>query len=105
MSLTNYIVTGHTGEAHITSEDVRTFNAYTLGTGDYVINSYDKLALTIVDNHTVRLAAGDLMTQGIHARIPHGYTEQIDLTPGTAGYNRIDLIIARYERHHREAHF
>lgn len=93
----NYIVTGHTGESHITSDDVRTFNAYTLGTADYVIKSNEVLALTIVDNHTVRLGSGDILMQGIHARIPHGYTEQIDLSLGTAGYNRIDMIVARYE--------
>lgn len=97
MPLTNYIVTGHTGEAHITADDVRTFNAYTLGTADYVIKSNDVLALSIIDNHTVRLGSGDILMQGIHARIPHGYTEQIDLSLGTAGYNRIDLIVARYE--------
>lgn len=95
--MANYIVTGHTGEAHITSDDVRTFNAYTLGTADYVLPSNDELKLTVIDNHTVRLDSGDILMQGIHARIPYGSAETIDLEIGTAGYKRTDLIIARYE--------
>lgn len=95
--MANYIVTGHTGEAHITSDDVRTFNAYTLGTADYLLPSNDELALTVIDNHTVKLDSGDILMQGIHARIPYGTSETIYLEPGTAGYKRIDLIIARYE--------
>lgn len=95
--MANYIVTGHTGEAHITSDDVRTFNAYTLGTNDYILPSNDQLKLNIVDNHTVRLDSGDLLMQGIHARIPYGSAETLDLDMGVAGYKRTDLIIARYE--------
>ena len=94
---TNYIVTGHTGEAHITSDDVRTFNAYTLGTSDYILPSNDEFTATVVDNHTVSLASGDLLMQGIHARIPYGTAETLEFEIGTAGYLRTDLIIARYE--------
>lgn len=94
---TNYIITGHTGEPHITSGDVRALNASTLGGGSFVLESNDQFAADIIDNHTVNIASGDLLMQGTHARIPYGSIETLYFEPNTAGYKRIDLIVARYE--------
>lgn len=93
---TNYIITGHTGEPHITSADVRALNASTLGADSYVLDINDKFEATIIDNHTINIASGDILMQGTHARIPYGSIETVYLEPGTAGYKRIDLIVARY---------
>lgn len=94
---TNFIVTGHTGEAHITSDDMRTFQSATLGSGEYVLATGEQFEVTIIDNHTVNLASGDLLMQGVHARIPYNTVTTLYFENGVSGYNRKDLIIARYE--------
>ena len=92
------IVTGYRGVEHITSNDDQARNQGIFGTGNSILNIGNLFALTIVSATSVTIADGEGMLQGVHFRIEPGQTEQVDLSPGTPGYNRIDLICARYTK-------
>lgn len=90
------IITGRTGQAHVTSGDDRSLNAATFGSGQYVLNSGSKFNVTIETSNNIVLADGDLVINGTHARIPFGETETVNIENGSTGYKRIDLVVARY---------
>lgn len=92
------IVTGYTGEPHITSNDDQARNQGIFGTGNYVLGTGNKLNAVLTNATTVTLEDGDGMLQGVHFRIDPGTTEAVSISPGTTGYNRIDLICARYTK-------
>ena len=90
------IVTGRTGELHVTSDDDRHLHAGTFGEGKYILNTASKLNATNPSSNVVRLAKGDIIFQGCHARIED--YEDVEITPGTEGYSRIDLICCQYKK-------
>lgn len=92
------IVTGHTGIPHITSNDDQARNQSIFGSGNSVFNIGNKFALTINSATSVTMADGEGMMQGVQFRIEPGETETLSMSPGTPGYNRIDLICARYAK-------
>lgn len=92
------IITGTTGESHVTAEDDRALHAAAFGTGDYVLDVGSKFAATIETSNNIVLSDGELMKNGTHARIRFGETETVVIDNGTTGYNRIDLIVARYQK-------
>ena len=90
------IVTGRTGELHVTSDDDRHLHAGTFGEGKYILNTASKLNASNPSSNVVRLAKGDIIFQGCHARIED--YEDVEITPGTEGYSRIDLICCQYKK-------
>ena len=92
------IVTGYTGEAHITSSQDRAINQGIVGGGSYILSTGSQMAATAASANEVRIADGVLSMQGCMAVIPEGSYDSVTITSGTAGYNRIDLIVARYTR-------
>ena len=90
------IITGRTGELHVTSDDDRHLHAGTFGEGKYILNTASKLNATNPSSNVVRLAKGDIIFQGCHARIED--YEDVEITPGTEGYSRIDLICCQYKK-------
>lgn len=51
-----------------------------------------------MSNNTIRIADGDIMIQGRHARLAEGSTVDLTIANGTQGYRRNDLIVARYTK-------
>lgn len=92
------IVTGFRGVAHVSSNADQSRNMGIFGSGNYVLNVGEKFAATLTDANTVTLADGEGMMQGVHFRIEPGTTEAVTIANGTQGYNRIDLIVARYTK-------
>ena len=90
------IVTGRTGELHVTSDDDRHLHAGTFGEGKYILNTASKLNASNPSSNVVRLAKGDIIFQGCHTRIED--YEDVEITPGTEGYSRIDLICCQYKK-------
>jgi hypothetical protein len=91
------IITGATGETHVTSNNDGEFNSAIFGTGLIVLNLGNQLAYTVVDNNTITIADGDLVFQGRHALIEPNTTDTLTITTGTVDINRNDLIVAHYE--------
>lgn len=92
------IVTGHTGEPHITSNDQMGLHQGILGTGNYVLNVGAKFSATLTNANTVSISDGEGVMQGVHFRVLPGTVDTVSIDNGTAGYNRIDLICARYTK-------
>lgn len=90
------IITGATGEAHVTSNDDGEFNQGIWGDGLVILTNGNKLSATIVDNNTIRIADGDLVFQGRHGLIEAGTYEDMTITTGASGQNRKDLICVQY---------
>jgi hypothetical protein len=91
-----HIVTGYTGENHITSADDASLHRAIFGEGDYVLDTGSKFNATIIDNNTIRIDDGDLLIQGHLARINPGDYEEVTIDNGTPGSERYDLIVAKY---------
>lgn len=88
------LVTGHAGTEHVSAADVAELVRGLFGDTDCVLNVGDKLACTVLDANTVQVGTGSLLMQGHHARID--IAEQVAIESGTVGYNRNDLVVARY---------
>lgn len=92
------IITGYSGYEHITSNDDQALNQGIFGNGNYILDIGERFNATLTDATTVTIEDGDGVMQGVHFRIEPGTTEEIFISPGTTGYNRIDLICARYTK-------
>ncbi|MFY9297454.1 MAG: hypothetical protein WAO42_12390 [Caldicoprobacterales bacterium] len=92
------IITGYTGENHVTSADDASLYRGILGQDDYVLEVGNKFAATIVNNNTVRIMDGDLIIQGHQARIRANDYNEVTIDNGTPGQKRNDLIVARYQK-------
>lgn len=92
------LVTGYQGTDHVTAADHGSLYAGIFGEGNYVLNRGGKFAATVVTSNRITIADGDLILQGRHIRVNTGQTVSLTVTSGTQGYNRKDLIVARYTR-------
>lgn len=93
-----HLITGYAGEEHIGSKDQGSFNAAFFGTGQYVMEIGKELEATITSNNNIRISDGDLLMNGRHIRIETDMYEDVLIETGTAGTNRNDLIVMRYEK-------
>lgn len=93
----NYLVTGFTGQNVTASLDAH-MHAALVGAGSYVTAVGNRLAASIVDTNTIRLADGALFLQGLFACIPTGQYADVSITSGSQGQNRLDLIGFQYTK-------
>lgn len=91
-----HLITGHGESNHINSADDGSLNVALFGSGSYVLNRGNKFSATIVSNNKIRIADGDLLIQGRHVRLNEGTSVELDISNGSQGQNRNDLIVARY---------
>ena len=92
------IITGYTGEPHITSAQDRDGNQGSYGVGSYILNVGDKLEASIVSANEIRIADGVLSHQGCLGNIDRGSYESLAISNGEQGLKRSDLIVCRYEK-------
>lgn len=93
-----HLITGYKGSEHIQSKDARSFNTAMFGDGEFVMEIGEQLDASIINNNTVRVLDGDILMQGGHIRIETDSYEDMTIQTGTAGTNRIDLIVMTYEK-------
>ena len=89
------LVTGHTGQAHVTAAQDGRRNVGTFGReGRYVLDTGQGLALTADSANQVTVGTGDAIMDGRHvcAETP----TQLTVASGTQGQRRNDLVIMRY---------
>ncbi len=91
------IITGATGEAHVTSNDDGEFNQGIWGEGLVILANGSQLSATIIDNNTIRIADGDIVFQGRHGLIEPNTYEDVSIATGASGQNRKDLICVQYK--------
>lgn len=88
------LVTGKAGVPHVDSEDVGAFNAYSLGSGAYIMSGCE---VTAKSANSVNIAAGEILWEGRHIRVK-GSGERLAVDNGQTGYNRRDLITLNYAK-------
>lgn len=90
------IVTGYTGENHVTSNDDRGLHAGIIGDGCYVLEVGDRFYCEQDANNKLIVGSGELVINGTHAR---NETQEVVTVPnGTIGMMRRDVLSARYTR-------
>lgn len=92
------IVTGYTGTPHVTANEAQALNQGIFGSENYVLDVGQKFSATLVDANNITIEDGEGVMQGVQFRIAPGETENVSISNGTLGYNRIDLICARYTK-------
>lgn len=97
-----HLVTGYAGYEHIQSEDTGAYNASFFGNGQYVMEDGNQLEGSILNNNTVRILDGNGLMYGRHFRIPRNTYEDVIISTGTAGKNRIDLICMTYAKNEND---
>lgn len=92
------IVTGFTEVEHITPHNLKALNAAVAGSGNYVLKIGKQLQASMQTANKLRVLDGYGMMGGAQWGMEPG--EYVDLTidNGTQGMNRIDLVVARYDR-------
>ncbi len=88
------LVTGKAGVPHVDSEDVGAFNAYSLGSGAYIMSGCEVMAKSA---NIVSISAGEILWEGRHIRVK-GSGESLAVDNGQTGYNRRDLITLNYAK-------
>lgn len=90
-----YIVTGHTGEPHVTAADVGAFQLGICGPDDYVLSGSNKLEFESIGNGSYKIKAPcEIVMNGRHARLEGN--EQVTIESTLAGRYRKDYVVARY---------
>ncbi len=92
------IVTGQTGEPHVTSQQDREINAAIFGAENYVLPIGEQLRCELQSSNLLRIYDGMLCMQGCIATISAGNYDDLSVESGTSGGIRKDLVCAKYEK-------
>jgi len=65
---------------------------------DFVTDDLEKLAVELISNNELRVKSGVFCIGGRYGCIQNGTYETCFVSPGNVGFNRKDLIVARYTR-------
>lgn len=90
------IVTGYTGEDHVTAAEDGALNAGLVSTGACVLSTGTGLAATLASANEVIISAGDIVVQGRHVSITGNNSLALD--NGGQGVKRRDLVVCRYKK-------
>lgn len=92
------IITGYRAEPHITSAQDRAVNQGAFGQDSYILDVGTQLAAEIVTANEIRVHDGALSMQGCTASIDQGAYDTLEISNGSQGMLRTDLIVARYTK-------
>lgn len=90
------IVTGRTGEAHVTSIQDRALNQGLAGINAYILDTGEKLDIDIQASNEIHIKDGALMVQGCLSAIEPGTYDTVTFSNGSQGMQRKDLVVCRY---------
>lgn len=90
------IVTGRTGEAHVTSIQDRALNQGLAGINAYILDTGEKLDIDIQTSNEIHIKDGALMVQGCLSAIEPGTYDTVTFSNGSQGMQRKDLVVCRY---------
>lgn len=86
----------HTGEPHITSDDVADLNVAATGLSNCVFSWGNKFESSLADANTVSIGTGAGMVAG--RRFVNRAPVTVTLQSGSQGVGRIDVVVARYSK-------
>lgn len=86
------LITGHSGEAHVSGDDVGRLLMGAVGAGKVMLGSAPSVNMT--DANTCSIGACDFLLDGRHVRLTG--SSVVSIANGTTGSKRSDLVVARY---------
>lgn len=92
------IVSGRTGSPHVTSQQFRQMLEGILGQDSYILTSGEKLKPELSSNNLLKIRSGMMCHHGCISCVEIGTYDEVTLTNGSHGMQRIDLVVNRYTR-------
>lgn len=86
------LITGHSGEAHVSGDDVGRLLMGAVGKGKVMLGSAP--SVTMADANTCSIGACDFLLDGRHVRLTG--SSVVSIANGATGSKRSDLVVARY---------
>ena len=86
------LITGHSGEAHVSGDDVGRLLMGAVGKGKVMLGSAP--SVTMRDANTCSIGACDFLIDGRHVRLTG--SSVVSIANGSTGSMRSDLVVARY---------
>ena len=96
------IVSGRVGRPHVTSQQFRQFIEGTVGQDSYILRSGEKLEPELASNNSLKIRSGMMCHHGNISSVKIGTYDEVELTNGTQGMKRIDLVVNRYTRNEED---
>lgn len=90
------IVYGYQGKDHVRASQLGRLLEGTIGGGRYVLETQDQLQATMQTANLVRIGTGDLVMDNRY--ITNESYQELTVESGQSGYNRNDLVVAKYSR-------
>lgn len=92
------IVSGRTGKPHVTSQQFRQLIEGTVGQGSCILTSGENLEPELASNNSLKIRSGMLAHHGNISSVKIGTYDTVNLSNGSQGMKRIDLVVCRYTR-------
>lgn len=92
------IVSGRTGSPHVTSQQFRQMLEGILGQDSYILTSGENLKPELSSNNLLKIRSGMMCHHGCISCVEIGTYDEVTLTNGSHGMQRIDLVVHRYTR-------
>ena len=92
------IVSGLGEKPHVTSQQFRQVLEGTIGQKSYIITSGENLEPELAANNLLKIRSGMMSHHGNVSSVKIGTYDEVELTNGSQGMKRIDLVVNRYTR-------
>lgn len=96
------IVSGRTGKPHVTSQQFRQIIEGIIGDDSCILPSGENLEPELVSNNSLKIRSGMMCHHGNVSSVKIGTYDEVELTNGSQGMKRIDLIVNRYTRNEND---
>lgn len=96
------IVSGRTGKPHVTSQQFRQIIEGIIGDDSCILPSGENLEPELVSNNSLKIRSGMMYHHGNVSSVKIGTYDEVELTNGSQGMKRIDLIVNRYTRNEED---
>lgn len=90
------LVTAHSGQNHVGSDDIGALYAGALGTGRFALDVGEGMAVSMTDANTLRIGTGGFIFDGRWVRV--SAAEEVKIANGSQGAFRKDLVVYTYRR-------
>lgn len=92
------IVSGLGKKPHVTSQQFRQILEGTIGQESYIVTSGENLEPELAANNLLKIRSGMMSHHGNVSSVNIGTYDEVELTNGSQGMKRIDLVVNRYTR-------
>ena len=96
------IVSGRVGRPHVTSQQFRQIIEGIVGDGSCILPSGENLEPELVSNNSLKIRSGMMCHHGNVSSVKIGTYNEVELTNGSQGMKRIDLVVNRYTRNEED---